>query len=152
MICDRTMGNFDNIIRNRFHRNHCRNNLFRIFKMATYRWKVNNSDGIIHNPACYKIICSDERDDVIDIFSSVHHEIAKNLSTINYSTNEWRLFYESLIFLYDVESFLYQKDVRDKGDEMYKRRIEVMVNAIDLAEMKFHEAQSKLPDLKDSKL
>jgi hypothetical protein len=40
---------------------------------------------------------------VIDVFSSHHHEIAKNFSKQNYDTPIWKKFYESLQFIYEIE-------------------------------------------------
>ena len=40
---------------------------------------------------------------MIDIFSSHHHEIAKNFSKQNYDTPIWKKFYESLQFIYEIE-------------------------------------------------
>jgi len=65
----------------------------------------------IENKECYKIHCFDQDDDLIDIFSSHHHEIAKSFSRINYQTEDWKKFYESLKFIFEIERELFQSEI-----------------------------------------
>lgn len=81
-IGDRTMGNFDNIIRNHFVG--CNDNIMRIYNMVTFKWPCDNCDGILDIPTCYKIIASDEADDVVNIHDSLHHGIANKLAAVDY--------------------------------------------------------------------
>jgi len=77
-----------------------------LYKLLSCKWQANNVDGFFENSKCYKIHCFDETDDVVDVFSSHHHEVSKEFSTINYNTNDWKKFYESLAFLFEIESEL----------------------------------------------
>ena len=64
-IGDRTLGNFDNCILNKFVG--CNENIFRLYNAVTFKWKCDLVEGILHNPGCYMIINSDERDDKFQI-------------------------------------------------------------------------------------
>lgn len=74
----------------------------------------------MENKACYKIHCCDQNDDVVDIFSSNHHDIAAEYSKIDYNNEDWQKFYRSLCFLVQIESLLYgslqlnMKDINEK--------------------------------------
>jgi hypothetical protein len=45
---------------------------------------------------------------MIDIFSSHYHGIAAKKSYVTYNTNEWKKFYNSLIFIFEIERELYE--------------------------------------------
>jgi hypothetical protein len=89
-IGDRTMGNFESIVRNRFKGG---DKLLWLYRLLSCKWHANNVDGFIENTGCFKIHSFDEDDDVVDIFSSHHHEVAKSYCQINYSTSHWVKFY-----------------------------------------------------------
>jgi len=101
-IGDRTLGNFEKVVSFRYP-----GPILKLYKLLSCKWQANNVDGFFDNTQCYKIHCFDMKDDVLDIFSSHHHEVAKEYSTINYETNEWMKFYESLKFLFEIEKELY---------------------------------------------
>ena len=105
-IGDRTMGNFENIVANRYLAGS--RHMVRLYRMLSCKWRANNVEGFLENSKCYKIHCFDENDDVVDIFSSHHHEVAKQHCSINYETLDWKKFYESLITLFEIEDELYQ--------------------------------------------
>ena len=64
-------------------------------------------DGFIENNNCYKIHCFDNNDDVVDIYSSHHHEVSKKCSKIDYTTKDWVKFFESLVLIFEIESELF---------------------------------------------
>jgi len=91
--------------------------------MLTCFLKLNNGPKeFIENRECYKIHCFDQDDELIDIFSSHHHEIAKSFSRINYQTEDWKKFYESLKFIFEIERELHFSEIIS-GDitELQKR-------------------------------
>ena len=62
---------------------------------------------------------------MVDIFSSHHHEIAKNYSRINYDTRDWRKFYESLQFVFQIERELFDsKIIQARRDELKSRMLD----------------------------
>jgi hypothetical protein len=82
-IGDRTMGNFEKIVKQKFQTNR--------FVLMYYRlWgnyiEVDNAQGVINAKKCYKILAFDDQDDVFDTFSSLHHSIAEKTSKNNYNT------------------------------------------------------------------
>ena len=57
MMGDRTLGTMDNFMRNKFKGSG--NILERYFKILSFGWRVNNTEGILYNRDCYKIISAD---------------------------------------------------------------------------------------------
>ena len=86
-IGDRTMGDFEEVVRNRYANGGGCMKL--IYKVGSCAWKANNCEGSERSKECYKIHCFDENDDVLDVYSSPHHGIAATCSTIDYSTKDW---------------------------------------------------------------
>lgn len=78
-----------------------------MYRLLSCFWHIDTSKPIVSNSKCYKILTFDEQDEVIDVYSSIHHGIAKYNSRVNYRTKEWRKFYESLVFIYDLEKELF---------------------------------------------
>ena len=66
-IGDRTMGNFNCFIKN--YLEGCNERVFNYYNAFTFSEVCDNTDGIVFNDNCYKIINSDEDDDVISICS-----------------------------------------------------------------------------------
>ena len=99
-VGDRTMGVFDNVVLNRFNKSQ---NVLRLYRIFSCFWHIDNSKPILVNKNCYKILTFDEQDEVIDVDSSIHHGIAKYNSRVNYRTKEWKKFYQSLVFIFDLE-------------------------------------------------
>lgn len=94
------MGNFKSIISQRYPNSKFMGFMYRLLSLD---WNINNLDGFLENNNCFKINCFDQNDDIVDVFSSHHHEIARRLSKIDYNTNEWQQFYQSLKFIFEVE-------------------------------------------------
>lgn len=90
-IGDRTMGNFETMVKSKYR--HDLNLMVKFYRLLSCKWRANNVDGFIESSNCYKIHCFDPNDDVVDIFSSHHHEVARQICNINYDTSEWKLFY-----------------------------------------------------------
>ena len=105
------MGKFENIIRNRYPKGNKWTTM--LYRMWTCKWKQDNSKGFLENKNCYKIHCSDQNDDTVDVFSSHHHEIAKKASRVNYNTAGWKKFYEALKLVFNIERELYEAEIKD---------------------------------------
>ena len=78
-----------------------------LYRVLSCKWYANNGDGFLENKDCYKIHCFDENDDIVDVFSSHHHEVGARHSLIQYNTDDWQRFFESLKFIFELESELY---------------------------------------------
>ena len=101
-VGDRTMGNFDNVVK---YRKPCGSSqMIKLYRLISCNWRINNADGFPENTNCFKIHCFDEYDDVIDVFGSQHHEIASKVAQINYDTKDFYKFYQSIIVIYEIES------------------------------------------------
>jgi len=117
-IGDRTLGTLDSMVLKRYRGGH---HFFNIFKMLTCWLKLNNGPReFVENRNCYKIHCFDQDDDIVDIFSSHHHEIAKSYSRINYDTDDWKKFYESLQFVFEIERELHFSEIIHGSQEDMK--------------------------------
>lgn len=104
-IGDRTMGDFDQLIYNRYSTG--RKFMRRLYRLLSYKWQADNVDCLMKNTKCYKIHCFDENDDVVDIYSSTHHGVSSRCTSIDYKDVNWSKFYKSLHFLYQIENQLY---------------------------------------------
>lgn len=67
------------------------------------------------NPSCYKIITFDQNDDVVDIYSSIHHGLSEYISIIDYHTSDWNMFYNTINQVYHVENKLW--DIVSQHDD-----------------------------------
>ena len=100
-VGDRTVGCFDSML---LHRYHYGSIIFPLYRILSCFWRVNNGDDDFHNSkGCYKIHIFDYADDVIDVFASHHHAVAAVHSRVDYKTEEWRQFYDSLRFVFSIE-------------------------------------------------
>lgn len=99
------MGNFEDVVK---YRKPCGSSqIAKLYKLVSCNWRINNSDGFPENTQCFKIHCFDEYDDVIDVFGSQHHEIAKKVAQIKYDTQDFKKFYQAIIVIYEIESQLH---------------------------------------------
>ena len=73
-VGDRTMGNLDSLVQNKWRYSGCILTLYRLLSCGI---RVNNSEGFLGNKGCYKINTFDENDDVVDVYSAHHQEVAK---------------------------------------------------------------------------
>ena len=110
-VGDRTMGKFENIIRNRYPKGNYWTTI--LYRMWTCKWKQDNSIGFLENKNCYKIHCADQNDDTVDVYSSHHHEVAKRASRVQYNTAGWMKFYEALKLVFNIERELYEAEMKD---------------------------------------
>lgn len=100
-VGDRTLGALDSMLLYRYHHGIL---IFPLYRMLSCFWSVNNGDKDFHDsPDCYKIHCFDYTDDVVDVFASHHHAIAAVHSRVDYLTDDWRQFYDSLRFIFSIE-------------------------------------------------
>ena len=81
VILDRTVGVFDAAIDMRFPRSWYAVNLVKW--LSGYR-HIDNSIGLLRNPDAYKILASDDQDDVFDSFSQVPMAVAIRIKTEKY--------------------------------------------------------------------
>lgn len=117
------MGSLDNMALRRFKGGGIFYPFYKLFMCA---FKLNNgSRAFIDNTECYKIHCFDKDDDIVDVYSSHHHEVAKNFSRVLYKTVDFKQFYESLIFVFEIERELFNHDlINDTEKDLDKIMIE----------------------------
>lgn len=72
-VGDRTMGNFDEEVLNRYSRSGL---ILRLYRLLSSYWYIDNAESLLKNSDCYKILTFDHQDDVLDIFSSLHQSVA----------------------------------------------------------------------------
>ena len=137
------MGNFESIARHRYPTGS--NFIVHLYKYLSCKWHANNGDGFLENTNCYKIHCFDECDDVVDVFSSHHHEVARRAKRHNYNSTEWTKFYHSLMFVYEIEHELYQLFENDR--QTLKEMNTQMVSSIEQAEKQLANEPTKGPQV-----
>ncbi|CDW82564.1 UNKNOWN [Stylonychia lemnae] len=79
-----------------------------VFKMISYSWQALNDYNFANAP-CYKILTCDPQDDVVDNYCSLATGVAQKLCQNNYKDNKWKLFFQCLCAIYDMEDHLYNK-------------------------------------------
>jgi len=67
----------------------------------------------------------------VDVFSSHHHEVARQHSQINYDTMYWRRFFDSLKFIYQIERELYESEIVTSQYENQQDLMKSMIKQID---------------------
>ena len=81
------------------------------FAQSLVRWfadytVTDNGEGLLLSPECYKILASDDEDDVFDSFSQIPMAVALRVASTNYNSREWQDFYKSLVLILDTEKEL----------------------------------------------
>lgn len=110
-VGDRTMGNFDEEVLNRYSRSGL---ILKLYRILSCFWHIDNAEPLYSNRECYKIITFDDQDDVLDLFSSLHHSVAEKYSEEDYGhRTSWLKFYKSLVYIFDLELGLSEQLERD---------------------------------------
>lgn len=100
-VGDRTMGDFDEEVLNRYSRSGL---ILKLYRILSCFWHIDNAEPLISNDQCYKIMTFDDQDDVLDLFSSLHHSVAEKHSKEDYGRRtSWFKFYKSLVYIFDLE-------------------------------------------------
>lgn len=98
------MGKFDDVVINRFSK---QQNVLMLYRVVLSQfWYIDTSKSLMMNDKCYKILTFDPQDEVIDLGSAIHHGVAYYFSQTNYNKPEWKKFYQSLTFIFDLEKQL----------------------------------------------
>ena len=84
--------------------------------LSGYR-HIDNSIGLLRNPDAYKILASDDQDDVFDSFSQVPMAVAIRIKTEKYQSDEWKQFYESLKLVFKIEKDLHEIEKKIEEDD-----------------------------------
>ena len=74
-----------------------------LYSFVSFGWKSQNDSNFINAKKCFKIATCDPIDEVIDNFSALPTGIAYKLSGHTYSTKKWKVFFDALSFIYEVE-------------------------------------------------
>ena len=98
------MGDFDKVVLNRFSRSYA---LLKLYRFISNQWFIDNSFSLVNNSSkCYKILTFDDQDEVIDVWSALHHQVAARYSKQNYQSADWMQLYCSLVTLFQLENQL----------------------------------------------
>lgn len=110
------------------------------FDLYTNGWKCQNALNFTKANNTYKIVMCDPLDDTIDQFNGLMAGAACQQSKGNYDTEEYKLFYESLLYVCDYEERLFKK-----LDESARDRLEYeMVPAVKRVEEQFSLRQESI--------
>ncbi len=78
-----------------------------MFDLYTNGWKCENAPNFLNASNCFKIITCDPMDDTIDQFNCLVAGVARQHAQVNYNTDEYKLFYDSLIYIVQIEEKFY---------------------------------------------
>lgn len=129
-IGDRTMGDFEQLVVNRYASG--KQFMLKFYYFLGCKWSANNVSSLMKNKSCYKIITFDQNDDVVDIYSSIHHGLSAKCCTIEYNNDDWRQFYHTLFQVYLLEDQLLE--VLGHNDDAKERIRNHMLKKIDDAQ------------------
>lgn len=104
LLVDRTFSDFDLLSEARLQGKAIR----LLFKLVSFHWKTLN-DVNFTQAKCFKITTCDPKDDVVDNFAALNIGVAMQISRQCYKNSKWKLMFESLVFLIDIEQTLYLK-------------------------------------------
>ena len=83
------MGDFDKVVTTKYS-GALSGWLLSLYHVLSNYTNVENGVSLYKNPDCYKIICFDVDDDVVDVFASLHHQVAEQHSKHSYSSLDWK--------------------------------------------------------------
>ena len=95
--------------------------IFNLFSDGS--WICNNPLNFVQAP-CYKITTCDPQDDLIESFVSVMAGVSKICSKQNYDTQDFRIFYSSLLVLMQFENSLFQTLTKQNFSDLQSNMIE----------------------------
>ncbi len=81
--------------------------LTRLYNQYSYGWQCSNAVNFVSANDCFKIITCDPVDDTVGHFESTVAGVANSLAKHNYDTADFKLFYESLLYLMELEEQKY---------------------------------------------
>ena len=73
------------------------------------------------------------------MFASHHHEVARHTCNINYNTNEWKLFYDSLQIVFEIEQELTRVYFDEMNCGTRDDILEKMQSMMDMAERRMND-------------
>ena len=111
LIVDRSLSELRSVVVNKL-RGCGTTSLFNCF---TNNWTVRNVENYVKATNCFKIITCDSADDTVELYSSVMVNCASALSRQNYNTKDYRLLFDSIIWLLQKEEAIYRDfDLNEK--------------------------------------
>lgn len=86
-----------------------------LFDFLTSQWRARNAENFAHGNDCYKIVTCDPLDDTVDQFSNLMIGVASKLCKTDYNSEDWKVFFESILYLVEYESKAY--DALEEGKQ-----------------------------------
>ena len=80
-----------------------------LYKFVSLNWKSRNDLNFIEADKCFKISTCDLLDDVVDNFSVLPTGVAMKLAQNTYTHSKWKVLYDSLCLIFDLEHFYFCK-------------------------------------------
>lgn len=88
-----------------------------MFKQFANGWVCKNSQNYLAANNCFKIITCDPLDDTIDQFVSTMAGVGELSAKDNYRTDDFEKFYESLVYICNMEDIQYKSQEWSEKDE-----------------------------------
>ena len=80
----------------------------RLFDFLSWKWRTLNHSNFAATTNCYKIVTCDPLDDTVDLFSNLCTGVGSQLATVDYDTERYRRFYETLLAAFAIENQIYE--------------------------------------------
>ena len=92
----------------------------RLFDLLTWTWRTKNHSNFVTTRNCYKIVTCDPLDDTVDIFGNLATGVCNQLAEVNYETEQYRQFYDTLLKVFSLESQLHDALTEDQQETLTK--------------------------------
>lgn len=136
LITDRTLSELQGVAENRLKGNATTY----FFELYTNGWKCLNAQNYSLASKAFKVIICDPMDDTIDQFNGLMAGVARNQARTDYSTDEFKLFWESLLYICDYEERMFAA-----LDEILRDQLELdMVPTVKKVEEKMRRKQESV--------
>lgn len=105
LVIDRSLDELKGIVQSKLRGSAIAN----MYNQLTRGLVCNNAANYIKGVNCYKIITCDPLDDTVGPFESTMAGVAKGLARHNYNTQEFKLLFQSLRYLVQLEDRKYNE-------------------------------------------
>lgn len=83
-------------------------------------WKTLNDTNFLE-AECFKILTCDPKDDVVENYAALNCGVASKLAKNQYKEEKWRVFFQCLCMVYDIEERLYEKLDQSEKNELQEK-------------------------------
>lgn len=147
MIIDRSFSEIYNVPQDKLQGG-CSKTLY---DCISCKWRAQNPANFLENPDCFKIITCDPFDDTVMQFSNLATGVGAQLASTDYTTSEFKEFYQTLMHVFNYETQLYNQlgssDAKDRHTENLLDSLQKVAASIKYKKEKEQRNSELLSDL-----